>query len=197
MGTICRNTGVVWSGGAGISLELAGGRAAHAGAFVLFFFRDPEKTIPSDPDLIISPATDASWKLSRKRAARPWPQNQHLSLHFRCARKPRAGGGPNRGHGVSQGALLRAMRGARRRKTNKMLSTFPPSAGRLFSSRSPAGSRGAYCVEDGGGPRDSGRASRYDTFGSRVDIWLPNRVEILVRPGQHVAGGSSILARWR
>jgi len=34
-------------------------------------------------------------------------------------------------------------------------------------------------------------------FGSRVDIWLPDRVEILVRPGQHVAGGSSTLARWR
>jgi phosphatidylserine decarboxylase len=34
-------------------------------------------------------------------------------------------------------------------------------------------------------------------FGSRVDVWLPDRVDILVRRGQHVAGGSSILARWR
>jgi phosphatidylserine decarboxylase len=34
-------------------------------------------------------------------------------------------------------------------------------------------------------------------FGSRVDIWFPLNVEILVRPGQNVAGGSSILARWR
>ncbi len=34
-------------------------------------------------------------------------------------------------------------------------------------------------------------------FGSRVDIWLPPEAEILVQPGQHVAGGSSILARWR
>jgi phosphatidylserine decarboxylase len=34
-------------------------------------------------------------------------------------------------------------------------------------------------------------------FGSRVDIWFPVNVEILVRPGQNVAGGSSILARWR
>jgi phosphatidylserine decarboxylase len=34
-------------------------------------------------------------------------------------------------------------------------------------------------------------------FGSRVDIWLPDRVEILVRPGEHVVGGLSVLARWR
>ena len=34
-------------------------------------------------------------------------------------------------------------------------------------------------------------------FGSRVDIWLPESVEILMRPGQHVSAGSSVLARWR
>jgi phosphatidylserine decarboxylase len=33
-------------------------------------------------------------------------------------------------------------------------------------------------------------------FGSRVDVWLPYDAEILVRTGQHVAGGSSILAHW-
>jgi phosphatidylserine decarboxylase len=34
-------------------------------------------------------------------------------------------------------------------------------------------------------------------FGSRTDIWLPEGVEIQVRIGQHVAGGTSILARWK
>ena len=34
-------------------------------------------------------------------------------------------------------------------------------------------------------------------FGSRMDVWLPEDVEILVAPGQHVAGGSSIVARWK
>jgi phosphatidylserine decarboxylase len=34
-------------------------------------------------------------------------------------------------------------------------------------------------------------------FGSRMDVWLPEGVEILVEPGKHVAGGSSILARWK
>jgi len=34
-------------------------------------------------------------------------------------------------------------------------------------------------------------------FGSRMDVWLPLGAEIVARPGQHVAGGVSILARWR
>ena len=33
-------------------------------------------------------------------------------------------------------------------------------------------------------------------FGSRMDVWLPSQAEIVVHRGQHVAGGSSILARW-
>ena len=34
-------------------------------------------------------------------------------------------------------------------------------------------------------------------FGSRMDVWLPQDAEILATPGQHVAGGVSVLARWR
>jgi phosphatidylserine decarboxylase len=33
-------------------------------------------------------------------------------------------------------------------------------------------------------------------FGSRMDVWLPLDAAIEVKPGDHVAGGSSILARW-
>jgi phosphatidylserine decarboxylase len=33
-------------------------------------------------------------------------------------------------------------------------------------------------------------------FGSRVDVWLPKDAEILVRVGENVKGGASVLARW-
>jgi hypothetical protein len=29
-----------------------------------------------------------------------------------------------------------------------------------------------------------------------VDVWLPKDAEILVKVGEHVKGGSSVLARW-
>jgi hypothetical protein len=33
-------------------------------------------------------------------------------------------------------------------------------------------------------------------FGSRVDVWVPKDAEIIVRVGENVKGGSSVLARW-
>jgi phosphatidylserine decarboxylase len=33
-------------------------------------------------------------------------------------------------------------------------------------------------------------------FGSRVDVWLPREAEILVKVGENVKGGSSVLAHW-
>jgi phosphatidylserine decarboxylase len=33
-------------------------------------------------------------------------------------------------------------------------------------------------------------------FGSRMDVWLPREAEILVKPGENVKGGASIIARW-
>jgi phosphatidylserine decarboxylase len=33
-------------------------------------------------------------------------------------------------------------------------------------------------------------------FGSRVDVWVPKEAEILVKVGENVKGGSSVLARW-
>ena len=33
-------------------------------------------------------------------------------------------------------------------------------------------------------------------FGSRMDLWLPSGAHILVKVGDHVKGGSSVVARW-
>src|SRR5207302_684534 len=33
-------------------------------------------------------------------------------------------------------------------------------------------------------------------FGSRVDVWVPSEAEILVKLGDNVKGGSSVVARW-
>jgi phosphatidylserine decarboxylase len=33
-------------------------------------------------------------------------------------------------------------------------------------------------------------------FGSRVDVWLPLNARVLVKRGDNVKGGESILAEW-
>ncbi len=56
--------------------------------------------------------------------------------------------------------------------------------------------RRVLCWKAEGDPVALGERVGMIRFGSRVDLWLPSEAEILVRPGQHVTGGSSILARW-
>src|SRR5213078_5418683 len=33
-------------------------------------------------------------------------------------------------------------------------------------------------------------------FGLRLDVWVPKEAEILVKVGENVKGGASVLARW-
>ena len=56
--------------------------------------------------------------------------------------------------------------------------------------------RRILCWKGEGDPVVRGERVGMIRFGSRVDLWLPVEAEILVRPGQHVAAGSSVLARW-
>jgi len=56
--------------------------------------------------------------------------------------------------------------------------------------------RRVICWKKEGDPVARGERVGMIRFGSRVDLWLPAGAEILVRRGQNVAGGSTILARW-
>jgi phosphatidylserine decarboxylase len=57
--------------------------------------------------------------------------------------------------------------------------------------------RRVLCWKSAGEPVALGERVGMIRFGSRVDVWLPREAEIVVRKGQHVAGGSDILARWK
>ena len=57
--------------------------------------------------------------------------------------------------------------------------------------------RSVVCWKKPGDRLATGERIGLIRFGSRMDIWLPEGPEIVVKPGEHVAGGSSILARWK
>ena len=169
------------------------------GAFVLFFFRDPERTPPSDPDVIVSPADGRVMEVVEE--ARGDNPGRRISVFLsifdvHVNRAPVAG--RIAAMEYRKGRFNAAMRGRASEENEQNVIHVSNERGEIvFKQIAGWVARRILCWKAVGDSVTRGERVGMIRFGSRVDIWLPDRVEILVRPGQHVAGGSSILARWR
>jgi len=169
------------------------------GAFVLFFFRDPERTPPSDPDVIVSPADGRVMEVVED--ARGDDPGRRISVFLsifdvHVNRAPVAG--RIAAMEYRKGSFNAAMRGRASEENEQNVIHVSSERGEIvFKQIAGWVARRILCWKAVGDSVTRGERVGMIRFGSRVDIWLPDRAEILVRPGQHVAGGSSILARWR
>jgi phosphatidylserine decarboxylase len=169
------------------------------GAFVLFFFRDPERTPPSDPDVIVSPADGRVMEIVEE--ARGDNPGRRISVFLsifdvHVNRAPVAG--RIAAMEYRKGRFNAAMRGRASQENEQNVIHVSSERGEIvFKQIAGWVARRILCWKAVGDSVTRGERVGMIRFGSRVDIWLPDRVEILVRPGQHVAGGSSVLARWR
>jgi len=176
-----------------------GGVLLVLGAFVLFFFRDPERTPPSDPELIVSPADGRVMEVVEE--ARGESPGRRISVFLsifdvHVNRAPVAG--RIAAMEYRKGQFYAAMRGRASEQNEQNVIHVSNERGEVvFKQIAGWVARRILCWKAVGDSVTRGERVGMIRFGSRVDIWLPDRVEILVRPGQHVAGGSSILARWR
>ncbi len=176
-----------------------GGVLLVLSAFVLFFFRDPERTPPSDPELIVSPADGRVMEVVEE--ARGECPGRRISVFLsifdvHVNRAPVAG--RIAAMEYRKGQFYAAMRGRASEQNEQNVIHVSNERGEIvFKQIAGWVARRILCWKAVGDSVTRGERVGMIRFGSRVDIWLPDRVEILVRPGQHVAGGSSILARWR
>jgi phosphatidylserine decarboxylase len=176
-----------------------GGVLLVLGAFVLFFFRDPERTPPSDPDVIVSPADGRVMEIVEE--ARGDNPGRRISVFLsifdvHVNRAPVAG--RIAAMEYRKGRFNAAMRGRASQENEQNVIHVSSERGEIvFKQIAGWVARRILCWKAVGDSVTRGERVGMIRFGSRVDIWLPDRVEILVRPGQHVAGGSSVLARWR
>ena len=176
-----------------------GGVLLVLSAFVLFFFRDPERTPPSDPELIVSPADGRVMEVVEE--ARGECPGRRISVFLsifdvHVNRAPVAG--RIAAMEYRKGQFYAAMRGRASEEYEQNVIHVSTEHGEVvFKQIAGWVARRILCWKAVGDSVTRGERVGMIRFGSRVDIWLPDRVEILVRPGQHVAGGSSILARWR
>ncbi len=169
------------------------------GVFVLFFFRDPQRTPPQDPATIVSPADGRIMEVVEE--ARGEKPGRRISVFLsifdvHVNRSPVAG--RITAIEYQTGKFYAAMRG-RASAENEQNAFFVESDRGEVVFKQIAGwvARRIVVWKSVGDSVVRGERVGMIRFGSRMDIWLPDGVEILVRPGQHVAGGTSVLARWK
>jgi phosphatidylserine decarboxylase len=176
-----------------------GGVLLVLGAFVLYFFRDPQRTIPPDPEAIVSPADGRIMEVVEE--AFDGSPGRRISI-FLSIFDDHVNSTPVAGRisaiEYREGRFYAAMRGRASAENEQNVIHVSNERGEVvFKQIAGWIARRILCWKDVGDSVTRGERVGMIRFGSRVDIWMPDRVEILVRPGQHVAGGSSILARWR
>jgi phosphatidylserine decarboxylase len=176
-----------------------GGVLLFLGLFVLFFFRDPQRTPPQDPDTIVSPADGTVMEIVEEELnGKPGRRiSVFLSIFdVHVNRSPVAG----RITGIEYraGKFYAAMR--RKASAENEQNSFHVQSERgevVFKQIAGWIARRIVVWKAVGDSVLRGERVGMIRFGSRMDIWLPEGAEVVIRPGQHVAGGTSILARWK
>jgi phosphatidylserine decarboxylase len=164
-------------------------------AFCLYFFRDPERTIP-DGAVAVSPADG---KVVAIRTDDPSSARISIFLNIfdvHVNRAPIAGAVTNIEY--TKGQFLVASREMASSQNERNTLTIEAEGSRVaFSQIAGLIARRIVCYKKPGDQVSKGERVGLIKFGSRVDVFLGPEWEITVTPGQHVAGGSSILARRR
>ncbi len=165
-------------------------------AFFLWFFRDPQRTVPAGAGLIVSPGDG----LVTETVAISTPQGprQRISIFLsvfdvHVNRSPI--GGVLTDVRYQKGQYLNAMNPASADR-NEQNAVTVRGEGMEVTFKQIAGLLARRIVFQ---PRPGDRVERGQRvglikFGSRVDVVLPAEAELRVKVGQRVKGGSSVLA---
>ncbi|MHB8068894.1 MAG: phosphatidylserine decarboxylase family protein [Desulfobaccales bacterium] len=171
-------------------------------AFFAYFFRDPERPIPEEPGLIISPADGKVILLDEVREdrflGRPVRRVGIFMNVFdaHVNRTPVAGTVVTSTH--RPGRYQAAFREAAAQVNEQQSTLLDTATGQRVLVVQIAGllARRIISYVQPGQKLERGERLGMICFGSRVDLYLPPEVEILVKVGDRVKAGSSIIARW-
>jgi phosphatidylserine decarboxylase len=167
-------------------------------AFVFYFFRDPDRVIPSEPGAVVAPADGRVVVVKEEDyAGRPGKRvSIFLAIwNVHVNRAPAAG--VIREMQYRPGKFLAAMLERASVENEQNVFTLDTDAGPMvFKQIAGLIARRVVSWKKPGDTVARGERIGLVRFGSRVDIWLPSEAEIVVQVGDNVKGGSSTLARW-
>ncbi len=171
---------------------------AALGGFLTYFFRDPDRTVPQDPDLVVSPAdgtvmiagpSDGRWA-----PAGDWkqitiflsPMDVHMNRIPVDGRVTKIDYKP--------GKFLPAYDEGS--NDNEMNEIWIDHQGHTVVVRQVVGilARRIVCRVSEGQMLARGERIGLMKFGSRMDVFLPTHAELRVRVGEQVVGGETVLA---
>ena len=166
--------------------------------FFLWFFRDPERAIPPQPGLIVSPADGKVTGISTVETESGPRIRISIFLNVfnvHVNRSPIAG--VVRSVQYQKGRFGNAM-GAVSSEANEQNIVTVEGEGHKLVFKQIAGLLARRIVFTKAVGEGVGRGERIGLikFGSRVDVLLEPSATIEVKLGDKVAGGSSVLARW-
>jgi phosphatidylserine decarboxylase len=166
-------------------------------AFFLWFFRDPERTIPTGPRLIVSPGDGLVTETAS--IATPEGPRQRISIFLsvfdvHVNRSPIAGVLTSVRY--QKGQYLNAMNPASADRNEQNIATVRGEDGFEITFKQIAGllARRIVFKLSEGDTVERGQRVGLIKFGSRVNVLLPAQAELRVRVGQRVKGGESVLA---
>ena len=165
-------------------------------AFFMWFFRDPERAIPTDPGAVVSPADGKVTSVAK--VAIEGRQFQRISIflnvfNVHVNRSPIAG--KIRSAHYQAGKFLNAMN-PDCAECNEQNTVLIDGEGHSVIFKQIAGLLARRIIFDKNIGDEVARGERVGLikFGSRTDVLLESSAEITVKTGDRVKGGASILA---
>jgi phosphatidylserine decarboxylase len=171
------------------------------GGFLTYFFRDPDRHVPADPDLVVSPAdgrvmiagpSDGRWAPPGE-----WkqitiflsPMDVHINRTPVDGRVQRIE--------YRRGVFLPAYNEGS--NDNELNELWIDHAGQTVVFRQVVGmlARRIVCRVREGEMLERGQRVGLMKFGSRMDVFLPMHAELRVSVGARVVGGETVLALLR
>lgn len=168
-------------------------------AFVLYFFRDPERVAPGEPGAVVAPADGRVMEVVEEPlGSRP---GRRISIflavwNVHVNRAPLAG--TIRKVEYRRGRFFAAMRSRASAENEQNIFYLDTGRGEIvFKQIAGWIARRVVAWKPEGSRVEIGERIGMIRFGSRMDVWLPLEAEIVARPGQHVSAGTTVLAWWR
>ena len=174
--------------------------------FLLFFFRDPARTIPAEPGLLISPADGTIVDIDQVDDCPLLPGTalkigifmSVFNAHVNRAPADATVVGVSHKPGEFYNALR--ARAATDNESNSVLLNCPNVPGQRLLVKQIAGvlARRIVCRCKPGDHLDRGQAFGMIKFGSRVELYLPysQNLRLTISKGNKVKAGSTILLRY-